>query len=111
MINVIVVPETEGFKMDVSHENVVWISRNLGVPRLKDRNAKYLAPFWLTEKINGVNRLYHIEDVYVYDAVTEIYLGNSFVVSVWSNMGQHRRYEYHNLDVFGVTELQSGILV
>ena len=44
MPNVIVVPETEDFEHDVSHRNVVWINRNLGIPRLKAHDARYVDP-------------------------------------------------------------------
>lgn len=111
MINVIVVPETEGYKIDVSHENVVWITKNLGVPDLDGRKARYLAPFWITDKFRGVNRLFHIDDIITYEKVTEIYLGNSFVTKTWNKMGQNRRFEYHLLENFGLRELQPGLLI
>lgn len=110
MINVIVVPETEQFKMDVSHENVVWVTRNLGIPDLEGRNAKYFAPYWITDKFRGVNRVFHIEDFFTYEKVSEIYLGNSFIIPLWNKMGQYRRFEYHSLDSFGLKEIQPGIL-
>ena len=90
MINVIVVPETEEFQLDVSHRNVVWINKNLGVPRLKDRDARYLAPYW-TGQGGGVNRVYHIVDDRDVGDSTEIELGNSFVLRCrWMKIGQNR---------------------
>ena len=110
MRNVIVVPETEDFEHDVSHRNVVWITKNLGVPWLNERNVQYLAPFW-TGPDGGVNRVYHIVDVRDVGGSTEIELGNSFVVSSkWKNMGQPRRFEYHSLAEFGFCEIKSGLL-
>ena len=111
MPTVIVVPETEEFEHDVSHRNVVWINKNLGVPQLKERDARYLAPFW-TGPARGVNRVYHIVDVRDAVGSTEIELGNSFVVSSkWKNMGQPRRFEYHPLAAFGFTEIRPGLLI
>lgn len=110
MPNVIVVPETEDFQLDVSHRNLIWINKNLGVPRLKEWNAQYLAPFW-TGPVGGVKRVYHIVDVRSAGDSTEIELGNSFVVSSkWKNMGQPRRFEYHSLDEFGFSEIKPGLL-
>jgi hypothetical protein len=40
MPRVMVVPETEDFEMDVSHGNVVWVTKKLGVPRLEDNDAR-----------------------------------------------------------------------
>ena len=46
MATVLVVPETDDFRLDVSHSDVVWINGALGVPHLKERNARYVAPCW-----------------------------------------------------------------
>ena len=111
MTNVIVVPETEEYQLDVSHRYVVWINRNLGVPQLEDNEARYLAPFWIWEN-EGVNRVYHIVDVRDAGESTEIELGNSFVLpSRWTNIGQKRRFEYHPLAHFGFLEIRPGLLI
>ena len=110
MPTVIVVPETEDFEHDVSHRNLVWINKNLGVPRLKHHDTRYLAPYW-TGPVGGVKRVYHIVDVRDAGNTTEIELGNSFVVSSkWKNMGQPRRFEYHSLAEFGLCEIKPGLL-
>ncbi len=113
MPNVIVVPETDDFKLHVSHENIVWITRRLGVPLLEEHNAHYLAPFWLGEP-RGVSRIYHIPNlkkVIVDDESTDIPLGNSFVLEKpWTGVGQYRRFEYHSLRDFGFEEDGPGIL-
>ena len=109
---VIVVPETENFKLDVSHGEEIWITSNLGVPNLGGHDARYVAPCWNTEDFCGVNRIYHIGNTHSDTNVFTIYLGNSFVLpEIWNNMGQLRRFEYHDLTVFGLRELQDGILV
>jgi hypothetical protein len=112
MIQVIVVPETGEFIHDVSHENVVWINASLGVPNLDGRNARYLAPCWLTEGFRGVNRVFHIRSVTtIENGNTEIALGNSFVLDqVWDEMGSPRKFEYHPLEAFGFEELEDGLL-
>jgi len=108
-INVIVVPETEDFSHHVSHENVVWINKNLGTPKLKERNVKYVAPFWLSEENKGVDRIYHIKEV---RNGNELVLGNSFVLSeIWSAMGNHRKFEYHPLESFNFVEISDGLLI
>ena len=110
MPNVIVVPETDDFQLDVSHRNVVWINKNLGIPKLKDHKARYLAPFW-TGQGGGVDRVYHIVDARDVGDATEIELGNSFVLPYrWTNMVQRRRFEYHPLDTFGLSEIRPGLL-
>ena len=110
MPNVIVVPETEDFEHHVSHRNVVWINRNLGVPRLKAHDARYLAPYW-TGQGGGVDRVFHIVDVRDAGDSTEIELGNSFKLpSKWNNMGQFRVFEYHSLAEFGLCEIKPGLL-
>jgi len=50
MINVIVVPEVDSFKIDVSYRKVVWINKNIGTPRLKERNARYLVPYLVNKR-------------------------------------------------------------
>lgn len=112
MINVIVVPETDEFKEHVSHSSVVWINKNIA-PRLVDNNAKYLAPYWITDNFRGVNRIFHILSHYKCDDGTyEIILGNSFVLNeAWDNMGSPRKYEYHKLSEFGFAEITDGLLL
>ncbi len=113
MINVIVVPETDDFKESVSHGSVVWINSNIGVPKLEGNNAKYLAPYWITDNFRGVNRVYHILDHYkCNDGTYEIVLGNSFVLNdVWDNIGNPRKFEYHRLSEFGFAEITDGLLL
>jgi len=107
MINVIVVPENDEFKYDVTHNLVVYINKDLGQPRLEDRNVKYLAPFWLNKDEYGVDRLYHI--TLVEDNV--IYLGNSFILEEkWNRAGQTRKFEYHPLESFNFVEIKEGLL-
>jgi hypothetical protein len=78
------------------------------VPKLEEHNARYLAPYWITEDIRGVNRLYHILDI----SDNEITLGNSFVLDkVWDDIGQYRKFEYHPLKSFNFIELKEGILI
>jgi len=112
MKHVMVVPETDDFKHPVSHENVVWINAKLGTPNLGGWDAQYLAPYWITEGFRGVNRVYHIISVTKDEnGTTVIKLGNSFVVEpVWDKMGNPRKFEYHPLDSFGLSELQPGLL-
>jgi hypothetical protein len=110
MPKVIVVPETEEYALDVSHTDIVWVTKALGVPKLEEHDARYLAPLWLKDPA-GVTRIYHIlraEDV---GTSTEISLGNSFVLlNAWNSPGQRRRFEYHDLSVFGLTEICPGLL-
>ena len=112
MKQVIVVPETDKFTHYVSHENVVWINANLGTPNLDGRNVQYLAPYWITSDFRGVNRVYHITGVSkAENGNTFIKLGNSFVTyKVWDKMGQVRKFEYHGLDEFGLSEIEDGLL-
>ena len=112
MPQVIVVPETEDFTVPVSHENIVWINKNLGVPRLEERGVSYLAPYWITEDFRGVNRVYHIvSHRQTEDGTTEITLGNSFlIVGAWNQMGNVIRFEYHDLESFGLEEIGQGLL-
>lgn len=111
MPTVIVVPETSDFEHDVSHNNVVWINKNLGIPHLESRNATYLAPFWL-EASRGVNRVYHITDTEDAPTCTVIRLGNSFVLPrVWDGVGNYRRFEYHDLSALGMIEICPGLLI
>ena len=112
MPQVIVVPETDEYKLHVSHENVVWINSRLGIPNLNGRNVHYLAPYWITAGFRGVNRVYHIANVrQSEDGTTIINLGNSFVIDEpWNNMGQPVRFEYHSLSKFGLEEIEEGLL-
>ncbi len=111
MTNVIVVPEIQEFRLDVSHRDVVWINRQLGVPQLTYNDARYLAPFWIGVD-EGVSRVYHIVGVRERDESTEISLGNSFVLlSRWINIAQRRRFEYHPLADFGFLEIKPGLLI
>lgn len=112
MPQVIVVPETSDFIQPVSHESVVWINASLGTPRLDDRNARYLAPYWITENFRGVNRVYHITGVTKSDdGTTIINLGNSFVLAdLWDQIGNPRKFEYHPLSSFGLSEIENGLL-
>lgn len=111
MPGVIVVPETSDFEHDVSHKNVIWINKNLGVPKLDDHDAHYIAPLWIGEK-PGVNRIYHILSVDDVGHSTELKLGNSFVLKQpWREAGQHRRFEYHQLSDFGFVQVCPGLLV
>lgn len=111
MPKVIIVPETEDFEHDVSHRNIVWITKNLGTPKLDEHDARYLAPLWVGEN-HGVNRIYHILSIIDSNESTEINLGNSFVLKTpWQNAGQHRRFEYHDLADFEFVEVCPGIIV
>ena len=111
MPNVIVVPETEDFRIDVSHHSRVWINTALGVPQLEGRDARYVAPCWLGES-PGVNRVYHVLSLAPIEEATELVLGNSFVVNpIWDQMGQHRRFEYHDLRAFNLAEIRPGLLL
>ena len=110
MAAVIVVPETDGFRLDVSHADTVWINSALGVPQLGARQAHYLAPCWVGTR-RGVWRVYHILSATVGASNTEIRLGNSFVLpQPWDAMGQHRRFEYHDLAALGLEEVSPGML-
>jgi hypothetical protein len=112
MPQVIVVPETNEFTHHVSHESVVWINANLGTPRLDARDVRYLAPYWITPGFRGTNRVYHITSVsQSAEGTTIIQLGNSFVTQgVWNEMGNARRFEYHELSGFGLEEIEHGLL-
>jgi len=111
MSNVLIVPETEEFEHYVSHRNLVWVTKKLGVPSLEYRKVDYLAPFWLGEN-EGVNRIYHIREVRDNLENTEYLLGNSFVLShTWTDLSQRRRFEYRPLSLFGLREQEPGILV
>ena len=112
MIQVIVVPETNEFKEDVSHENIVYVSLKLGVPNLDGRDARYVAPCWLHAEEPGVRRIYHILSTFNDGQNTILRLGNSFLLEkVWNGMGQSRRYEYHALKSFDYVEVQEGYLM
>lgn len=109
MVNVIVVPETDEFREDLFHNEVIYINQELGKPNLKGRNVKFIAPFLLREK--KVLRVYQILDMKHVPPSYEIYLGNSFLVQVpWNNMNQHTRFEYHSLNDFNFIELIDGFL-
>jgi hypothetical protein len=111
MPTVIVVPETDGFRLDVSHDDTVWINIALGVPKLAEHDANYLAPCWLGATRNGVWRVYHIISAITGPTNTAIRLGNSFVLpQPWNGMGQHRRFEYHPLSALGLEEFSAGLL-
>ena len=112
MPQVIVVPETSEFSHTVSHSSVVWINPNLGTPQLDAREARYLAPFWLTDEFRGANRVYHILNIRTDEnGTTEISLGNSFVLAEpWTGMGNPRKFEYHALESFGLNEICPGLV-
>jgi hypothetical protein len=111
MPTVMVVPETEGFEFDVSHENLVWVTKKLGKPQLARREVRYLAPLWLKGGV-GVTRVYHILSSRDAGEATEFELGNSFVLkSTWNKSGQRRRFEYHDLSAFGFAEISPGLLL
>lgn len=113
-INVIVVPENPKFIQDATYYHQIYINSELGEPNLKGRNAKYVAPFWLKEKQQGVDRVYHIKDMVLADdkSCWIINLGNAFVLDqVWNNMGNHRKFEYHDLSKFGFVEIKDGLLM
>jgi hypothetical protein len=109
MISVIVVPETEDFEFIVSHDNIVWINEKLGKPKLEERNTHYIIPFWLKECY--ADRIYHVLN-YKFDGDKHfIKLGNSFVLpKKWTDIFQPRRFEYHELQEFGLTEICPGLL-
>lgn len=111
-IHVIVVPEKEKWVKDVTFKSSIYISSKLGKPKLGHRNAKYIAPFWLTGEKKGVDRVYHIIGTRVADnGTTIITLGNSFAVApLWNNMGSHRKFEYAPLSDFGFVEITDGLL-
>jgi len=110
MIKVIVVPETVEYALDVSHTDLVWVNKALGVPKLEEHNARYLAPLWLKDPV-GVTRIYHILHTKDAGSSTEISLGNSFVLlETWNSPGQRRRFEYEDLATFGLVEICPGLL-
>lgn len=111
-INVIVVPEKREYIQDTTFLNEIYINSDLGEPRLKERNAKYVAPFWLDEKEQGVDRIYHILEMNSFQHAHVIRLGNSFILDrKWQNMGGHRKFEYHELNDFGFAEIKDGLLL
>lgn len=113
-INVIVVPEKGQFIQDATFSHQIYINSDLGEPNLKGRNAKYIAPYWLDVQEPGVDRVYAIEDMNRSDdgSCWIITLGNSFVLNKkWKGMGNHRKYEYHNLIDFGFVEIKDGLLM
>ena len=108
MINVIVVPEKEEFIEPVSHKNIVWINtKKTGIPKLSEKNVKYLVPFWLRDKYSGVRKIYHILE----STGSEITLGNSFLVETDFTMKQRRKFEYHSLETFNFIEVKEGFLI
>jgi len=111
-IQVIVVPENNEFKHDVSHDLVVYTNKNIGKPQIVERNAKYLVPYWLDK--HYADRIYEIRPFQVYEEETcfVINLGNSFLLEKkWNNMGNKLHYEYWSLSEFGMKEVSNGILV
>jgi len=111
-INVIVVPEMPEYIQDTTFHQSIYINSVLGEPNLKARNAKYIAPYWLTEQC--VDRVYHILGYQLADDGKSyvIELGNSFKLKEnWNNMGNHRKFEYHNLLDFGFVEIKDGLLL
>ncbi|UTC61414.1 hypothetical protein E4O05_07545 [Treponema sp. OMZ 787] len=109
MENVIVIPETEDYKLDVLYDSIVYINQALGVPKLKEHNVKYCAPFWL--KYNAVYRLYEINNHGKNGSSYFIELGTGFLLpQPWNNMGQRLRFEYHQLSSFGVVPCSGTIL-
>ena len=59
-----------------------------------------------------MNRVFHITKMTKSNnGATEIELGNSFVVPMpWNNMGNPRKFEYHDLSSFGFEEFSNGLL-
>ena len=109
MKSVIVVPETPDFQLPVSHDRIVWINIACGVPKLRERQAEYLAPYWIHE--GGARCIYHILGYTVNSENTEIRLGNSFVLpELWNHIGNPRKFEYQPLNAFGMEESCEGIL-
>jgi hypothetical protein len=109
MISVIVVPETEDFEFIVSHDNIVRTNEKLGKPKLEERNTHYIIPFWLKECY--ADRIYHVLDYKFNAKESYIKLGNSFVLpKKWTDICQPRRFEYHELQEFGLTEICPGLL-
>lgn len=111
MANAIIVPETEQYRLPVSHEDRIWITKQLGVPQLEQNNATYAAPFWITAT-TGVLRVYHVIAINDRHEDTELVLGNAFVLPTpWVGLRQHRRFEYHSLRSLGFVEAWPGVLV
>lgn len=110
-INVIVIPERREFINDITFRNEMYVNIDLGVPKLKNHNCMYAAPFWLDGE-QGVDRVYHIESVRIEENCTVLALGNSFKLSEkWNAMGNHRKFEYHRLEEFGFVEIKEGLLL
>lgn len=112
-VNVIVVPELQEYLEEFYHDNKVWISAKLGRPQLEENNAKYLAPFWLTDD-RGVNRIFEIEKMEKYEeaGLYVITLGNSYKLEKsFLSERKPRRFEYHPLSAFGVEEGQGATLL
>jgi len=111
-IQVIVVPENNEFKHDVSHELVIYTNKSIGKPQIVERNAKYLVPYWLDKQY--ADRIYEIRPFQVGEEETcyVINLGNSFLLKEnWNNRANNRIFEYWSLEEFGMKELTNGILV
>lgn len=110
-VNVLIVPETDDFKIHVSHGNIVWVNKNLGKPKLGEWNAKYLAPFWLLDK-KGINRIYHILSMNPTGDAYEFKLGNSFILNIpITEISQKRAFSYKSLREFNFVEINDGLLV
>ena len=109
-IHVIIVPEKDEYAEDLFYYDTVYINPALGKPRLKERNAKYLAPLLLSNEEHSVTRIFHILE---FDKVKSIIIvGNSFVLDKpWNQIGQNRRFEYVPLEDFGFVEINNGILM
>jgi len=108
MINIIVVPETSDFIKSTIYSLEVYINKTLGVPQIKKRNVKYLAPFWLDKNKRGVDRVFYIKSM----KNNKICLGNSFVLdNNWDKISQTRKFEYAHLESFGFIEIKDGILM
>jgi hypothetical protein len=109
-ISVIVVPELEEFKYDAFNGEVIHIHATLGEPKLKEHNAKYVAPYWLD--VDRVERIYEIIEMHLTGDSYQIYLGNSYVLKeTWDEIKQRRKFEYHSLESFGFKEVINGFLV
>lgn len=108
-ISVIVVPQTDEFMKDISHHLEIYINKNLGVPKLKERNAKYAVPYSLSGY--KADTVYHIVNSYEIPECTILELGNPFILkSPWNAMGNYRRFEYHSLESFSLVEVEDGVL-
>lgn len=110
MAIVVVVPVTEGFQLEVLHDDLITIARDLGIPRVFEREVRYLAPYCL-EGRRGAWRLYYIRSAVLGTLNTEILVGNSFVLNEpWEDIGEQIQVEYHPLSTFGLKERYHGML-